>query len=210
MPWLYYVGRVLFNILLTLFTRRQVNGKENVPREGPLIVVANHINAVDPPLLGTSLSRTVVFMAKEELFRSKFTGYFMRRLGTFPVHRGRLDMKCLRQADKTLAQGLALAMFPEGSRSHDGQLQPAFPGSALIAARNSVPILPVGIIGTGKLKGVGWLLRRPQLTVNIGHPFFLPPTSSRLTKAELAKHANFIMSRIAELLPEEYRGDYRT
>ena len=208
MSWFYYVGRLLMRILLVLFTRWQVNGKENIPREGPLLVVANHVNAADPPLVGVSLSRKAMFMAKEELFRSKFIGYFVRGFGAFPVRRGRLDMKALRQADQLLAQGFALVMFPEGPRSRSGQLQPALPGSALIAARSCAPILPIGIIGTEKLRGITWLLRRPQITVNIGHPFLLPPADSRLTKAELAKHADFIMSRIAELLPEGYRGDH--
>ena len=105
--------------------------------------------------------------------------------------------------------GRMVLMFPEGTRSYHGQLQPAWPGSALIAARSGVPILPVGIAGTEKMRGIGWLLRRPRITVNIGQPFWLPPVSSRLTKVELAEHTDFIMRRIAELLPEEYRGDYR-
>lgn len=209
MTWSYYVSRVLVRMLLTLFTRWQVIGKENIPSEGSLLVVANHVNAVDPPLLTVSLSRRVVFMAKEELFRSKFIGYFVRGVGAFPVRRGRLDREALRSADQLLAQGLALAMFPEGSRSRRGQLRRALPGSALIAARSCVPVLPVGILGTEKMRGISWLLRRPQITVNIGRPFSLPPVNSRLTKVELAKHTDLIMSRIAELLPEEYRGEYR-
>ena len=207
-PWFYYVGRLLVRVVLRLFTRCQVNGKKNVPSQGPLLVVANHINAADPPLLGVSLGRKVKFMAKEELFRSKFTGYFIRGFGSFPVHRGRLDRKALRAADQMLAQGFAFVMSPEGSRSSNGQLQPPLPGSALIAARTGAPILPVGIFGTEKMRGISWLLHRPQVTVNIGQPFFLPRASSRLTKVELAEHADFIMKRIAELLPEEYRGDY--
>ncbi len=210
MPWFYYVGRLLARMLLALFTRWQVKGKENVPSEGALIVVANHINAVDPPLLGVSLSRKVIFMAKEELFRSKFIGYFVRDFGAFPIRRGQLDMKALRLADQVLAQGLVLVMFPEGTRSRNGQLQRALPGSALIATRSRVPILPVGITGTEKLKGIAWLLHRPQITVNIGQPFPLPTVNSRLTKAELAEHSDLIMSRIAELLPEGYRGEFRT
>lgn len=209
MSWFYYVGRLLARMILVLFTRWQVRGKENVPSEGPLLVVANHINAADPPILGTSLSRKTMFMAKEELFRSKFIGYFIRGFGSFPVHRGRLNTKALRLADQLLAQGLAVVMFPEGKRSRSGQLRRPLPGSALIAARTCVPILPVGITGTEKLNGLTWLLHRPQITVNIGHPFSLPPVNSRLTKAELAQQADFIMSHVAELLPEEYRGDYR-
>lgn len=207
--WFYYVGRLMIRILLALLTRWQVNGKENVPKTGPLLVVANHVNAVDPPLLGVSLGRKMMFMAKEELFHSRFTGYFIRGFGSFPVRRGRLDLKCLRQADQILAQGLAVTMFPEGKRSRNGQIQPALPGSALIAARSRVPVLPVGIIGTRQLRGTTWLLRRPRITVNIGPPFSLPPVDGRLTKAKLAEHSDLIMERIAELLPEDYQGGYR-
>jgi 1-acyl-sn-glycerol-3-phosphate acyltransferase len=66
----------------------------------------------------------------------------------------------------------------------------------------------VGITGTEKIKGLSWILRRPRVTVNIGHPFSFPPVSSRLTKVELAKHTDFMMQRIAELLPPQYRGNY--
>ena len=208
MPWLFYVGRVIARILLLLLTRWQVRGKENIPSQGPLLVVANHLNLTDPPLLGASLSRRVVFMAKKELFRFRIIGYFIGGFGAFPVHRGQLDRRALRQANQVLAKGLALVMFPEGMRSRCGQLQPAFYGSALIALRSGAPILPVGIIGTEKIKGVTWLLHRPQITVNIGHPFSLPPTGSRPTKTELAEVTNSIMGRIAELLPLEYRGNY--
>jgi 1-acyl-sn-glycerol-3-phosphate acyltransferase len=209
MPWFYYVGRLLARMLLTLFTRWRVNGKENIPSTGPLLVVANHINAADPPLLSVSLNRKHIFMAKEELFRSKLIGYFIRSFGSFPVRRGRLDAKALRQADQLLAQGFALVMFPEGTRSHNSQLQHALPGSALIAARSRVPILPVGITGTERLKGITWLVKRPRITVNVGHPFLLPPIDGRLTKAKLAEHADLIMRRIAELIPEGYRGDFK-
>jgi len=208
MPWFYYIGRIIVRILLLLLTRCQVRGKENIPSQGPLLVVANHLNLADSPLLGVSLGRKLIFMAKKQLFRFKVIGYFVRGFGAFPVHRGQLDRKALRRANQVLAEGLVLVMFPEGMRSLHGQLQPAFYGSALIALRSGAPILPVGLIGTEKIKGVTWLLRRPQITVNIGHPFYLSPTSSRLTKAELAKATNSIMGRIAELLPLEYRGNY--
>jgi len=191
-----------------LLTRYEVRGRENVPSEGPLVVVANHLNLADPPLLGISISRQTVFMAKKQLFRLGCVGYFIRSFGAFPVSRGRLDRKALRQANQVLADGLALVIFPEGMRSRSGKLRAAFQGPALLAIHNGTPILPVGIIGTEKIKGFSWILHRPRVIVNIGCPFHLSSASSRLTKAKRAELTNFIMQRIAELLPLEYRGDY--
>ena len=208
MPWFYYVVRVIVKTLLLLLTNWQVRGRENVPSEGAVIVVANHLNLADPLVLGASLGRKVVFMAKRELFHSRVSRYFVRGLGAFSAQRGQLVREALRQASQILANSLALAVFPEGSRSKNAQLQSAFPGSALIALRNGIPILPVGITGTEKIKGAAWFLHRPKITVNIGRPFSLPPVGSKLARAELAELTNSIMGRIAELLPPEYRGNY--
>ena len=208
MHWVYYSGRFLTRMLLLLLTSWRVIGKENIPDQGPLLIVANHLNLADPPIIGASISRKAIFMAKEELFRPRFSSYFIRNFGAFPVRRGGLDRKALKQAEQLLAQGVALIMFPEGKRSKSARLQPAFPGSALIASRISAPILPVGITGTENIRGAGWWLRRPQITVNIGHPFHLPSVSSKLTRIERTQLTSFIMERIAELLPPEYRGEY--
>ena len=207
MPWFYYVGRVMARALFSLLTRWEVRGRENIPAEGPLLVVANHLNLTDPPLLGVSLGREAIFMAKEELFRSPLSAYFVGSFGAFPVHRGKLDRKAMRQAQQVLTDGLALVMFPEATRSKSARLQPAYPGSALIAMRGGAPVLPVGISGTEGVKGIGWIFRRPRITVNIGRPFYLP-AGSRLTRAGLAENTTLIMERIAELLPPKYRGVY--
>ncbi len=207
MPWFYYVGRLIARMAL-LLTRCQVKGKENVPSQGPLLVVANHLNLADPPIIAVSLGRKTIFMAKEELFQSRFSRYFIGSGGAFPVRRGQVDRKALRQAKKVLDEGLALVMFPEGRRSNSTRLQPAFPGSALIALRNNTPILPIGISGTERMKGPTWLFRRPRLTVNIGHPFRLPRVDGKLSKTELTRLTDFMMGRIEELLPAEYRGNF--
>ena len=189
-------------------TRYQVRGLENVPEEGSLLVVANHLSLADPPLLGVSLGRQVAFMAKQELFRLPVIGYLLKRLGTFPVHRGRLDLSAMRRAYRLLEDGTALAMFPEGMRSRTGRLRSAFLGAAQIAVRANVPILPVAISGTEALERPLGLLGRPEVTVNIGRPFYLPRVNGRVSRRELGELTSLIMSGVAELLPPAYRGDY--
>ena len=202
--------RVLARIIIFLRTRRRVNGIENVPKQGPVLIVSNHLTYADQFLLSASFNRKVVFMAKEELFRSRIIRHLASAYGAFPVRRGGMDRKALQQAKQILDNGQALIMFPEGTRSSNAQLQPAYPGSAMLALHNRVPILPVGIIGLEHATK-GWvqgLLHRPKVTINIGRPFYLPPVSDKLTKAELGELADYIMEHIAELLPPEYRGHY--
>ncbi len=206
--WFYYIARAIVQTILRLFTCWQVRGRENVPSQGALLIVANHLHLVDPPLVSVSLRRKAIFMAKEELFRSRFSNYFISSFGAFPVHRGQLDRKSLRQAERVLAEGLALVMFPEATRSKNAQLQPAFPGSALIALHSGVPIVPVAITGTEKIKGLSWILRRPLIKIDFGQPFHLPAVNGRVSKTELTEFTNTIMEHIAELLPVEYRGYY--
>ncbi|MFC1955530.1 lysophospholipid acyltransferase family protein [Chloroflexota bacterium] len=208
MPWFYYVGGFLIRIAFFFLTQRRVTGQENVPAQGSLLIVSNHLNLTDPALLDSSIGRKMVFMAKEELFRSRFSGYFIRSYGAFPVNRERLRKGTLKEAERWLAKGIALVIFPEGQRSQNARLQPAFAGPTLIASRTGAPILPVGISGTENIKGATWWLRRPSITVNIGQPFNLPPASGKLTRADLAQLTNSIMEHIAELLPPQYRGNY--
>ena len=208
MPWFYYVGRFLVRITLLLLFNWQVRGRKNVPGQGPLLVVANHLHIADPPTIGVSLGRKTRFMAKKELFQPRFISYFISGFGAFPVRRGQLDRQAIRQAEQTLSQGLALIMFPESSRSKNAQLHPGYHGSALIALRTGVPVLPVAITGSEKVKGATWWLRRPRLTVNIGQPFQLPAIDGKITRKELEKMTDIIMGHIAELLPAEYRGSY--
>ena len=147
-------------------------------------------------------------MAKEELFHSLILGPLVRGWHAFPVRRGELDRGALRQARQVLGEGLALGMFPEGARSATAQLQPAHAGTSLIALGSGVPVLPVGITGTEKIKGPFALLRRPEVRVNIGKPLNLPPVDGELSRAQLASATGLIMAHIAELLPQSYRGVY--
>ena len=205
MHWIYRICCPSVKLLLVLLSRWRVTGKENVPREGPVLVVANHMTLIDPPLLSVSLGRYAQIMAKEELFRTRASNYFMSGLGAFPVYRGRLDRQAMRVAERVLADGGALVVFPEGQRSRNRQLQHASAGATLIALRSGVPIVPAGITGTERVSGMWSVLRRPRLTVNFGRPFHLPPVNTRSDRAECTR---CIMEHIAEVLPAEYRGVY--
>lgn len=173
------------------------------------MVVANHLSSADPVLLGAKLGRRIIFMAKEELFSNRFSSYFVRQFGAFPVYRGGPDRGALHQANRLLKQGQALGMFPEGRRSSGEGMNPAFLGSALIAYHNNVPILPVGITGSERIRGFGWIWHRPQITFNIGTPFKLTDPGHSLSRQQMIEHTNIIMKHISELLPEKYRGEYR-
>ena len=194
-------------LLLLSFARWRVKGKQHVPREGPLIVVANHLSLADPPLLAASIPRHIVFMAKEELFGWHPLSPLVRGFGAIRIRKNLADRRALTQARQALSRGMALGMFPEGSRSRDHTLQPAYPGTALIALNTSATILPVAITGTEKVKRLGWLLR-PRIEVNIGQPFTLDSNPDQARKQQIVQGTETIMRHIAELLPPGYRGKY--
>ncbi len=201
----YYAANAAMKVLLIALTRWRVEGKENVPRKGPLIIVANHMTYVDPPLLGASVPRRITFMAKQELFRPSLMGIVVRAYGAFPIRRDKLDREALRHAFGLLNKGQVLGMFPEGKRSFPCHLQEMQPGTAFIAARSGVPIVPVGISGSEQVKGLGFIARRPRITVRIGRSFILPSgDNNRLNRPGLNQHSSLIMKRIAELLPSTY------
>lgn len=199
--------RPLLNILFSW----KVEGRENIPLTGPLILITNHVHLLDPFFLIFSSPRWINFMAKEELFRSPLLRPWLRWAGALSIRRGGKigdKQRMLKSARNALEKGLILGMFPEGGRSRDGKLRKGKPGSAVIASKTNVPLLPVGIVGTDKIKGISWLWKRPRIVVNIGKPFKLPPTSSRMSKSQMQLLTTQLMREIAVLLPPEYRGAY--
>jgi 1-acyl-sn-glycerol-3-phosphate acyltransferase len=208
-PWhaaFYWLMTRLMRAVVWTFGRYQVTGVERVPADGPLIVVANHLNNADPPLLGAAIPRRIRFMAKQELFETK-AGVFYRWFGAFPVRRFEADLAALRQAQAILKEGGVIGMFPEGHRSRGGGMGPPHPGTALIALRSGVPLLPVGITGTEAIRSPAVLLKNPRIRVVIGEPFQLP-AARRITSTLVEEGTEEIMHRIAALLPPAYRGLY--
>jgi 1-acyl-sn-glycerol-3-phosphate acyltransferase len=199
--------RPLLNICLSW----KAEGKENVPLTGPLILVANHVHVIDPLLLVFTLPRWITFVAKEELFRSLFLRLCLRWARSLPLQRdGKVSekQKILESAKKALEEGSVLGMFPEGGRSHDGKLRKGKHGSAVIASKMDVPLLPVGVVGTDRIHGISWLWKRPRIVVKIGKPFKLPQTNNVLSKSQMQLLTTQLMREIAALLPPDYRGAY--
>lgn len=194
-----YLGRLL-----------KVVGLENVPRSGPLLVCANHISTIDPPLVPAKLPRSDSWsMAKSEYFQPgrRFIRWVFTSYHAFPVVRHSADRNALRRAFSILAEGHALVVYPEGTRVDDGRLREPEPGVGFIALRAGVPVLPVGLIGTNECwpKGARFP-RRTRVAVVFGKPFTLSTTHADGTRLSRDDAAEAIMVAIARLLPDANRG----
>jgi len=205
--WFYYAGRWIAWAAFRLLTSVEYRGKENIPEKGAIVIASNHMNLSDPPLVALTVPRKLAFLAKEELFQQQFFRYFVIRFGAIRLSRNRFNVSALKEANAVLDAGCCLVVFPEGMRSRKGGLLEAFPGAAMIAYHNNVPILPIGISGTEKMVGKNWVFKRPKIIVNIGPPFTLE-RDGRVTREQLIEMTDTIMCRIAELLPPEYHGHY--
>ncbi|MBM7569811.1 lysophospholipid acyltransferase family protein [Aquibacillus albus] len=144
---LYHVGKFLFTVILKPLYRYQIVGRDNVPKEGPVIICSNHISNLDPPLVGVTCPRSIYFMAKEELFRMKWVGGILKRVHAFPIKRGMKDRNALRQGLEILKQGNTLGLFPEGTRSKSGQVGEGLAGAGFFALRSQAAIVPCAIVG---------------------------------------------------------------
>jgi 1-acyl-sn-glycerol-3-phosphate acyltransferase len=212
--------RIVRRLVLGLFfllTRMRLKQIERVPKEGGVLVVANHIHNADPILLNAAYPRPIHFMAKKEVFDVPILPWLLRWTGTFPVDRGKSDRAAIKRALAALNSGIPVAMFPEGTRSRVFALQKAHPGAGLLALTADVPVQPVAITGTERLplngsKGTaeGALKRdpgHPGVQILFGEPFRIPrEIDGRRVTAEEA--TAIMMREIARLLPAEYRGVY--
>ena len=205
------LAAALCRLVLRLAARVRVEGLEDLPRSGPLIVVANHISNVDPPLvvgwLTPALGRQLHILAKEAIFAGPF-GWFLRSQGVTPVRAGGSDMEAFRAARGVIERDDVLCIFPEGTRSATGVMGEPKPGVAMLATRTSVPILPVGISGSDVFLGRGKRIPRlrAQITLRVGRPFVLSLDPS-LPRREAVKAAgDELMRHIAALADERHRG----
>jgi 1-acyl-sn-glycerol-3-phosphate acyltransferase len=201
---------------LRAIARVRVEGSlDRIPREGVLIIAANHISNADGVLIGgwltPALGRRIHWLGKREFTDLPVLARMARAGSVHPVDRGTADIEAFRLAQRILDEGHVLVVFPEGTRSPTGALQPAKDGLAMLALRSGAPILPVGVAGADRFWPRGGLPHPGRrLILRVGEPFrlseIIPAGIDRRTAKGLATTA--IMARIAALLPARHQGAY--
>ena len=189
-------ARFLFSLLMKM----EVNGREHLPAQGAVIVAANHVTNFDVFPMQFALPRPIFFMGKAALFKSPIMDILLRNLSAFPVNRGEKDDWAMRHAAKVLGHGLALGMFPEGTRSKGRGLAVAKTGTARLAIEANCPILPVAVTGSDRF--FKRFPRRAHVQITM-LPLIMPePGESPLALTDR------LMFTLARALPEEMRGVY--
>lgn len=189
----YRIAKIIVLPFIYLLFWPRVEGLENFPEDGRVIVYSNHTSNFDPVVLGVLMPRQINFMAKEELFKIPLVGYIIRKLGAFPIKRGKADMSAIRHSFAILRQEQVLGMFPEGTRSKSGELQSFADGIASIALRTKSPVLPVAICDGYKC------FRR--ITVRVGEPVeFKDYYDKRISNEELHNLSDELETILRQLM----------
>ena len=191
--------------------RVKIVGKENIPYGKSYVVAMNHVSIFDPPFVAAFWPEELEIIGAEDVFAKPGQGQLLKLYGVIPVHRGDYDRSLLTRIIRIIKSGFPLLIAPEGGRSHVTAMRRAKPGVAYIIERTNVLVLPVGLIGTTEdywqraRRG-----ERPQLEMRIGKPVHLPEITAKGTERHKARqrNADLVMSHLAGLLPEEYRGVY--
>ena len=169
---LYKITAIVFNIILRINGKLTVQGKENVPSDGGLIIASNHISYLDPPVLGSVSPRRITFMAKKGLFDIPILGFIIRS-AAFPVDRDNPKPSTIKETIKRLKRGEAITIFPEGQRNTSGNLLEAKRGLGMIAGISKATIIPALIIGTDlALPENAKFLKRADISVVFGKPIY--------------------------------------
>ena len=172
-PWsrFYALCKIPAVAIMRLMFRLEAVGNENIPKHGPVLMVANHSSVLDPPLVGGASDRQLTYLAKAELFEIPLFGTLIHALNARPIRREGADPAALRTAKRVLDEGGALLMFPEGTRGEEGVIRPAKPGAGLLAVSSGAAVVPVYVSGSGRAWPRGRRLpRRAKVTVTFGKP----------------------------------------
>lgn len=189
---LYKLGKRLSFFYLRFVNRVTVIGADRIPKDRGVLLCSNHINYLDPPLVGSGCPRPVHFMAKSELFNAPILKNILPRIHAFPVKRGMSDRQALRTGLKFLNEGEVVGLFPEGTRSKDGKVGKGLAGAGFFALRSDAVIVPCAIIGSYK--------PFKKIKIIYGEPFDIK--SGKKEKGSATEATAQIMSAIAKLVAE--------
>ncbi|MGD2155791.1 MAG: lysophospholipid acyltransferase family protein [Anaerolineales bacterium] len=180
-----------------------------IPKKGPLIAVANHINFLEVPLLYTYLQpRPLTGFAKAETWENPILRPIFNLWEAIPLRRGQADMNAIRLALEALEAGQILAIAPEGTRSGDGRLQRGHPGVTIIAQRSQAPIIPVVYWGGENFWSNLSSFRRTDFHIRVGQPFYLQSEEIKVNRKIRQQMTDEIMYQLSAMLPPGYRGEY--
>ncbi len=193
--------------LVALLLPWDVEGLENLPVEGPVLVLMNHINFIDVIVPGFFLRRDVVMVSKVENFRLPLLGFFVWAYGALSIRRGEPDMQAMRRSLAVLKKGQVLCIAPEGTRSGHGRLQPGHDGAAFVALQADVPVVPMVSYGHERFLANLRRLRPTRWHIRVGKPFRFVQRGRRL-RSNLQPMTEEAMYHLAALLPPEYRGSF--
>lgn len=205
----YYIGWCLFRLVYATYFRWRVFHPERVPLTGSVILASNHLSFLDPPLVGAGLRRGINYMARKTLFRYPGIGALLRSWNAVPVDRDGGSASGLKEILDRLKRGGAIIMFPEGTRSLDGRLQPGRSGIGLAIIKSDAPVIPVRVFGTFEAYGKGVKFPRPhRIQVKYGQPMLfveLRAEAKKCSKDRLKEIyqqvADELMAEIAEIQP---------
>jgi 1-acyl-sn-glycerol-3-phosphate acyltransferase len=203
------LGPVRF--LVRTLTKFKVENQSRIPGTGGVLVTTNHLSRLDTPILLAITDREDLVAIIAKKYQEKpFFKWVLEKVGTMVwMDRTTTDFAALRDALDQLRHGAIVGIAPEGTRSRESRgLLEGKPGAALMAARASVPIVPVGIVGSEQINAHFLKLKRPPVTVRVGEPYMLPEMDRDDRQGWLTRNTDEIMCRIAALLPPEYRGFY--
>jgi 1-acyl-sn-glycerol-3-phosphate acyltransferase len=198
-----------FKALTSILCRIDDSQLQKVPKQGPLILITNHINMVEAPVLYTRLQpRPITGFVAAYRWESLFFRWLLTAVGAIPLHRGTADLSAIRQALQQLKQGTILTIAPEGTRSRHGRLQRGHAGSVLLALHSGAPIQPIVCYGNECFSENLRRLRRTDIHLAVGEPFYLNAAAERVSQEVRQAMAEAIMYKLAALLPPKYRGVY--
>jgi 1-acyl-sn-glycerol-3-phosphate acyltransferase len=177
---LYWFLQFCLRVITPVYLRYRVRGLEHVPKRGPALFVVNHQSFLDPVLVGIPISRPVRFLARDTLYRGPLLRAFFHKIYAIPVNRDAASSKTIREAIRQLQQGFLVGIFPEGTRSADGQIAALKPGFIALVRRADAPVIPVGLAGTGAAFPRGaWFVQPKTCRVVFGPPL-QPETLAQL------------------------------